>query len=521
MIDQARPGYRCRHAALLAVLAVASFLLYAAGVLMLRQDRAPGWALEAAGAFPAAASYLVYGTPLGAVDHNVEAKFFHPDGMSVQDVLALAASKSIPPGPVAPTTVDGIGAGTDVFATAAMAMFGVNILSVVLLYLLMIGITAVAFILRYRDRRLIVIPLYFLVVTVMLLTPLVNSAVAVDQVPIGGQRYFVLAPFLPALHIFFEIVDRSPAAGRQRALANSLLLFIQMLLLLAALLVRSSTGYLVMALFAVWAWRLYQERRHPAQLRVLLRKAAIGAGALVLSVVLVVTALPAYVHSGRLSGNIWHRAFSTLSVHPDWPFGDLRSVYDCTKYIPQGLTGNSPDANGQCVWWAYPPNAKRPPSDVARDIYGGDYERVVRQAYFYVLIHYPRQVFETYVFVKTRMIRNVITAAWNDVFDLGHAPLPGKFFAVALAQLLVFVGFVVSVGRDERTVIGRQMAIFPVFFLFSLLPLYVAEANFATTLDTVFLMYCCLVLAAVLLVQVVVQAVLRLMPALAGRLSGL
>jgi hypothetical protein len=512
MIHHVRLETRRVRAFLLSLLAATSFLLYAAGVMMLRQDRTPGWAVEGAGGITAAASYLVYGTPFGAVDHNVEMKFVHPDGMSVQDILALAASKSIPPGTVDPTTIDGTGAGSDVFTIIAMAMFGMNVLSLILLYLVMMGIATVTFALRYRDKRLIVVPLYFLAVTFMLLTPLGSSADAVISMPAGGQRYFVLAAFLPALHIFFEIVDRSPPAGRKREIANSFLLLIQALLLLAALLVRSSTGYLVLILFVTWAWRLYRERSQRVPLRALLRKTVILACTSVIFAGIVVATLPAYLHSGRLFGNVWHRAFSTLSVHPDWPFGDLAKVYDCTKYIPQGLNRDAPDLNGQCVWLAYPPNAKRPFDDVVKGTYGGEYEKVVRQAYFYVLTQYPKQVFETYAFVKSGLIANVITAAWNDLFELRRAPVSNALFAVAAAQLLVFAASVALVAFTERIVIDRQMTIFPVFFVFSLVPLYVAMATAPTTLDTVFLMYSCLVLAALLLVQVVVQAALRRRP---------
>jgi len=295
MINRMRPKWHRFHTVLLALLAVTSFLLYAVGVLALRQDRIPGWALEGAGGVTAAVSYLVYGTPFGAVEHEVEAKFIHPGGMSVQEILALVAKKSIPPGAVDPTTIDGTGAGTDVFTIFAMAMFGLNVFSLVLLYLLMIGITVAAFMLRYRDRRLIVVPLYFLCVTVMLLTPLGASADAAISMPVGGQRYFVLAAFLPALHIFFEIVDPSAAANLKRQIANSVALFVQGLLLFAVLLVRSSTGYLVLLLFAAWSWRLYRGRGQPALLRALLRKTAILACAGAISIAAVVIALPAYV----------------------------------------------------------------------------------------------------------------------------------------------------------------------------------------------------------------------------------
>ena len=498
MIDGSEVAPRRRYAALLAALAAASFLLYAAGVLALRQDRLPGWALEAEGPIPAAVSHLLYGTHFGAVDLNVEARFMRRGGMSVQEVLALAASKSIPAGSTNNTTIDGTGAGTDVFAIVAMAMFGPHLLSLVLLYLLTVGIAAAAFVVRYRDRRSLVVPLYFLVVTVMLLTPFVTSAMAVDQAPIGGQRYFVLAAFLPALHIFFELIDRSPAGADTRDLAKSLPLFIQALLLLMSLLVRSSTGYLVMIIVAALAWRFRRTRAEPAPRRALWRKIKVLASACGIFAAVIAVALPAYVQKGRLFGTVWHRAFSTLSINPEWPFGDLAKVYDCTKYFPYALGKGSADADGQCVWWAYPPNATRPPFDVVRGTYDGEYETVVRRAYFYVLFHYPRQVFETYAFVKSRVIANVVTAAWHALFELRASPVAPAVFAMAAAQLLVFAAFVIAVAVAERTVVDWRMAVFPAAFLLSFLPLYVAVASGPTSLDMVFLMYSCLVLAVLL-----------------------
>jgi len=507
MIDGSGLAPRRRYAALLAALAAASFLLYAAGVLALRQDRLPGWALEADGPIPAAVSHLLYGTHFGAVDLNVEAKFMRRGGLSVQDVLALAASKSIPPGSDNNTTIDGTGAGTDVFAIVAMAMFGPQLLSLVLLYLLTVGVAAAAFVVRYRDRRLLVVPLYFLVVTVMLLTPFVTSALAVNQSPIGGQRYFVLAAFLPALHIFFELIDRSPAGAGKRDLAKALPLFIQALLLLMALLVRSSTGYLVAIIVAALAWRLRGTRAEPAQRRALWRKISILAAACAIFAVAVVVALPPYVQKGRLFGTVWHRAFSTLSVSPQWPFGDLAKVYDCSKYFPYALGQGSTDAQGQCVWWAYPPNAERPFFDVARGTYDGEYETVLRRAYFYVLFHYPRQVFETYAFVKSRLIANVVTEAWQALFELAAAPVAPALFAIAAAQLLVFAAFAGLLAVAERSVIDWRMAVFPVALLLSFLPLYVAMATAPTSLDMVFLMYACLVLAVLLGCQLLARLV--------------
>ena len=486
-------------------MAVASFLLYALGVLTLHQDRAPGWALEAAGALPVAVSYLVYGTPLGAMDDNVLQSFLQPAGKSVQDVLATAAAGSIQHGAVDLYSLDGTGSGINLFATAAMCLFGAGISSLVRFYLVLIGISAVAFVLRYQDKRLFVVPLYFFVLTVMLLTPLCASADAASQMPIGGQRYFALAPFLPVLHIFFELIDRSDTPGLKRRIANRLLLLVQAILLFGALLVRSSTGYLLGALLCVLMWQLYEGRKQRTEMISPLRSAAIVAAAFAFCAVIVVAALPAYQQSGRLLGNFWHRAFATLAADPDWPYGDLRTVYDCTQYIPEGLNNKNFDRNGHCIWWIYPPNAKRSASEIMSGTYGREYETAVRNAYFYVLVHYPKQIFRLYFYIKSQMIERVLWHAWKYPFAVDREPAARNLFVIAAAQLILFAAFVISIAAAGLAIVDRRLVIFPVFFLFSLIPLYVAYANFWTTADTVFLMYACLVLAVLPAMQLVAK----------------
>jgi hypothetical protein len=505
-----RAGFRSRPPYQIGfpLIAVASFLLYALGVLTLHQDRAPGWAVEAQGPIPVAVSYLIYRTPLGATEDNVATRFLHPNGTSVQDILATAATGSIPRGAVDPYWYDGLGAGENLFATAAMGMFGISISSLVLFYLAVVGISVFAFVLRYQDKRLIVVPLYFLALTVMLLTPLSTSANAVDQMPIGGQRYFVLAVFLPALYIFFEIIERSEATDRGRRILNSLLLFTQGLLLFGALLVRSSTSYVLGLLLGILIWQMYRARRERDGLGPLVRKSAIVAAAFGLWAVFVVTALPAYVHTGRVFSVFWHRAFISFALHPDWPFGDLRQVYNCTQYIPTGLDRTASDGNGQCVWFAYPANATRPPNEVATGLYGGEYERVLRNAYFYVLVHYPRHALELYLFYKSEYIKNVLVAAWQSLFELIRAPVAKSLFVIATTQLALFIAFIIAGAIGDSVVIDRRLLIFPILFLCSLAPLYVAWAVLWTSSDTIFLMYSCLVLASSLVVQFAIKALI-------------
>jgi hypothetical protein len=505
MLDDTTPGSRPASNILLPLMAVASFLLYALGVLTLHQDRAHGWALEAAGAVPVAVSYLVYGTPLGATDHNVLQSFLQPDGKSVQDVLATAATGSIPHGAVDMYSMDGSGSGADLFATAAMGLFGISMASLVRFYLVLIGLSVVAFVLRYQDKRLFVLPLYFFVLTVMLLTPLGTSAAAATQMPIGGQRYFVLAPILPALHIFFELIDRSDTPEAERRIANRLLLLVQAVLLFGALVVRNSTGYLLGALLCVLVWRLCRERKRRIELIALLRNAAILVAAFAFCAVILAAALPAYLKTGRLFGNFWHRAFATLSVDPDWPYGDLRTVYDCTKFIPEGLTNQNDDRNGHCIWWIYPPNATRSAADIMSGTYGREYETAARNAYFYVLFHYPKQMFRLYVYMKSRLIVDVLRQDLDYLLAIGRTRAAGNLVAIAAAQLLLFISFVVSVAAAGLAIVDRPLIIFPAFFIFSLAPLYVAAANSWKTADTTFLMYACLVLAVLLVLQLMTK----------------
>jgi hypothetical protein len=487
--------------ALPVILAIASFALYAEAVLALHQERAAGWGIEAQGPIPAALSHLLYGTPLGAVDNNLLTRFSPYSGAKVQDAITAAVAGSIPHGDTVMYTLDGNGLGENLFATLAMWMFGFRIASLIWFYLTFVGISALAFVCRYRDRRLIVVPLYFLAVTVMLLTPLSMSPQGVDQNAIGGIRYFALAAFLPALHIYFELLDRTGPPRWGAWIFHSALLLIQGLLLFAAFLVRSSTGYVLGVLLLALAWRFYHDHAARGRLIPLGCKTAIVGTALAFWVIFVVAAMPAYVHSGRVFSLFWHRAFISFASHPAWPFGDLRKVYDCTKYIPEGLSQEAGDRNGHCIWFAYLRNAAHPGVEVGGEVYDGNYEKVLRNAFFYVLAHYPRQAFELYFHIKPQEIKDTLTQAWSYLLELDRAPAAKSMFLLIAGQLLVFVLFVMSTALVGLRPIGQEMIVFPLLFLLSLAPRFVAWASWMTSADLILLMYGCMALAAVLVAQ--------------------
>ena len=123
-----------------------------------------------------------------------------------------------------------------------------------------------------------------------------------------------------------------------------------------------------------------------------------------------------------------------------------------------------------------------------------------------------RRSFELYAYVKSGLIRDVVVSAWGALFALAAAPVPLALFMIAAAQGLLFVAFVVIVALRDRTVIDSQLAVFPMFLLLSLPPLYIAWASPWTTSDMVLLMYSCLALAVVWLAQFVGGAIVRRSP---------
>jgi SAM-dependent methyltransferase len=79
-------------------------------------------------------------------------------------------------------------------ASMLTTSFGTNASSVDL-FLLVIAASAVIYLARFRDHRLLLLPATFATLTLTLLTP------------IAGVRYFGVAAILPAAHVAFEFLD--------------------------------------------------------------------------------------------------------------------------------------------------------------------------------------------------------------------------------------------------------------------------------------------------------------------------
>jgi len=423
-------------------IALASYVLYGAAVRALHQESQ--WDNER-DSMAVAVSHLAYGAPLGAVANNVERYFMQQSPVDSagrplqrprifaygpQEALVATAGGSMPSGGFRMYAMDGSGAGLPMFYTIAMGVFGAHVSSLVAFYLIAVGISVFAFAWRYRDERLFVVVLYFLIMSVTLLTPLCWSEFNVNTAPIGGYRLCTLVAILPALHLYFEIVEPSDHAGRKLEISNLLALFVQGALFFAIFLERSSAGYLLIVLMLVSVVRLYRGEIKGTPRSALGYKLTSWGAPLIIWVAIVVVAMPQYVKEGRVFGIFWHRALVSLSFHPQWPFGDMRQVYDCTKFIPTGLDHRTNDRNGHCVWFADPSNATRDINSVVRELYGGAYEAAMRRAYFYVLFHYPKQFFEVHAYVKSAMIWDALTGAGYSLFQLGNAPVAKPVFVI-------------------------------------------------------------------------------------------
>jgi hypothetical protein len=440
------------------------------------------------------------------MDLNVRQAFrdiFQRDGVtpaSVRNAIEDTGAGGLARGHVMPTTDDGLGAGQPLFMGVAMKLFGPHLDSSCYLFLLMIEASALIFVIRFQDDRLLMVPLTFLTLSVMLLTTLVVDQVIADQVPIGGNRFFSVLGILPALHVFFELLEEKCVPSK--AAMRLALALLQVVFLLFAIFVRSSATYLLgfvafAALLRMKATR--SDRQQRLQFYGLIGKfSALG----IVFSLLIVSLVPGYVASGRVFGTFWHRAFVSFSIHPDWPFGNLRDAYNCEKYIPEGLNRENSDRNGHCVWWVYPPNRARPEHDVGLGTYGSEYESVMRTALFDVIWSYPRQAFELYAYYKPSLIVRTLQSAFD--IDLHRAPHP--LLLLATIQVALFITFVTCGTAGGNTMVTSRSCAIPVMLLLvlSLPPNFVAWSNPPTNVDLIFYTFAMIAATVALTFQLLV-----------------
>lgn len=392
-------------------------------------------------AFSAAVSTTVYGAPLGTMYSGVSARIRDPN-TPLETALKQTTEGDVTPGSLLEDGgMDGNGIGYILLATWAMFLFGPHTACPILAMLALMAISGGALLWRFRDDHAVVMLLYFLGLTLLLFTPVVWEPRIAPEILIGGIRYFCVVGTLPAFHLAGELFDTAaarPAIGWWRFCS----LAVQVVILILAVLTRTSNVALLGVIGLIGLYSLWRHRRNRWRLwRQLGNGAFIGGVAGGFFALIMLLLPPKYLSEGRATGIVWHRAFISLGINPAWPFGDLRENYDCDYDGFPGwrLEVGLLDKNGECVWLRYARthNLSPRPSSVYETVL---HELVLREAFFNVARLYPRQVWETYIYYKSRMLYAEIEQAIYPKFDpTDYSPLLRGLFVAAFGILLAFL----------------------------------------------------------------------------------
>jgi hypothetical protein len=240
------------------LLAIASFVIYVSAVAGLHPDRNDFLAEREA--FAAAVSSAVYGAPLGTAYLGV-ATVIHYSDTPLATALEQTAARNVTPGTLLQDGgVEGNGIGYIVLATWSMLIFGPHVFSPILLMLGLMGLSGAAFLWRFGDDQAVVVLLYFFALTLLLFTPVVWAPDVALGLPIGGIHYFAVVGTLPAFHLAAEVVDSSAlklAIGRWRFFPIA----VQVVILVLAVLTRTSNASLLGAIGLIWLFILWRNRR--------------------------------------------------------------------------------------------------------------------------------------------------------------------------------------------------------------------------------------------------------------------
>jgi hypothetical protein len=343
--------------------------------------------------------------------------------------------------------------------------------------LVLMGASALAFLARFRRQYAIVVTLYFATLTVILFTPLTWDRSYALNVGIASIRYFSVLAILPAFHLFLELADPSVA---RRTLAPLALMAVQVVILVLSVLVRNSAAPVVAAmavggLFFAWKYRGYplatEQIFGKAASMVLIAMAFVG--------VLALSVSRDYLGAGRFTETIWHRIFVSLGINPEWPFGNLREVYDCPPYMV--LVPGTEDRNGHCTFLAYASKHGIPINVAVTMTYGGEYDAALREAFFDIARLYPAETLETFLWHKPRYIYNSLTESLDLRPWAPQSPSPW-LLAAAILNVIAF-GLFVSPTRVRLVAYAVVL-----FGSFSTLPYLAVWAMPHTSIDLLF--YC-------------------------------
>jgi hypothetical protein len=303
---------------------------------------------------------------------------------------------------------------------------------------------------------------------------------AIGSLFIGG--------ILPALHIIFELFDSTFSARKSSTYA---VLVLQVLLLLCVTWVRFSAMYFVAAVGFAALVALWLRRRNVVGRKTVMAKiAALLIAALAAYFGGKLLTPPAYEAAG-ISDSFWHRAFIGLTLHPDWPFGNLAETFDCTLHISEGFRNKARDSIAHCAYWAQVKKGAEP-----GPLFGRQYEKLMQQAYWQVAREYPRRLIETYLIHKPLLV-------WRTLLTSTQLSISRQTALIPILLFVATIGLLVMLRSTEQTHrLRRIFGAFAIIASFSLAPQLVAWSDPSTSADVVCYAYALVILIAAAAVSV-------------------
>jgi hypothetical protein len=469
-------------------LAVLAFVTYACAVFALPQVRNTLACCESSG-LAAGISNIMYGTPLGSLYSGAfnyfNGRIYEPLSQTLEQAqLPGAGLPATPSGELYATTRDGNGVGYALVATAAFRLFGMHAWALHLTMLLLMALSAAAFLWRFHSAAFAgVVTLYFTALTVMLFTSLVWDPLWQIQIAVGGVRYFSLVSVLPLFHILLTLVDPRPSP-RETATRDAVLLALQTAILLLTVLVRGSTLPQVAAIALIGMVLAWKHRRKTERLRALVGKFAVIGLASVASVGVIAAAVPRdYLSEGRFGPSIWERVTQGLGANPAWPYPGVADMFDCKKFMPEGLQRGMSDENGHCIWFDYVVKHHIPIEQAPEKVLDSSYETAMREAFFKIAARHPAEVLKTFFYYKPLLIVRSVSNSMKFNFggDQSRARNPASPPVVPYPPLaigLLFISLAValvhfSIGAVSMAELSRIVGVTLLLAAFTL-PTYFA-----------------------------------------------
>jgi hypothetical protein len=481
------------------LVAVLCFLIYAAAILALPQDRSAAYT-EQDGPIPLVVSHWFYGTKLGLADPGLTRFFRRHEPIEAAIETAIHHSDQVPLTGRLALMDDGIGVGGMIATNLGFALFGTRARALPLLFVSLLGLSVLCFVARYRDRRLLAVPLVLAGLTLLLMTPIAQDSFSAGAIPWGGVRSYAVMGILPALHWVFAVGERAPQSRPMR-LADLALSAIQAAILAFSILVRGAPMYLLfpVAGAAAWTWHCRAVPRSDIARRLLVPGLVLTIGLFVLPRL----AFPEYKAAGRLYETAWARV--TVGVarrSPHWPFPGLQQTYICPDIVG-GMAPQNLDQIADCIWQDYEARHGKTLQEANAKELDGDYQAVQRDAAIAWLFAYPRQMLELYLWDKPIDIFWETVAALRPVWGAAIAPF------VAL-QLCLFIAFsAIRPPANPSAEAGRMLRLIGGFFAAALLVQLATYTNLWTGVDLFLYVLCGALLVLWLAVTLLCQRLER------------